>query len=119
MRNTGLIIAVVVLVALVVLLFGGMGMMGFGNFGMGPGMMNGGMMGRAYNPLGGIFSLVVWAAVIIGTALVAVLLIRSNNIATSPTPPRQETPLDILKARYARGEITPEQYAQMKKELEG
>lgn len=28
-----------------------------------------------------------------------------------------QTPLDILKMRYARGEITPEQYEQMKQDL--
>jgi putative membrane protein len=30
-----------------------------------------------------------------------------------------ETPLEILKARYAGGEITREQYAQMRRDLEG
>jgi putative membrane protein len=29
-----------------------------------------------------------------------------------------ETPLDTLKKRYARGEITKEQYDQMKKDIE-
>ena len=31
----------------------------------------------------------------------------------------QETPLDILKTRYAKGEITREQFEQSKKDLEG
>lgn len=117
MRNTGLIIGIVVLIVLVVLIFGA-GMMGFGSFGMGPGMMNGGMMGGAYNPLGAALSLVVWAVVIGGIALVVVMLVRNSNTVAPPAAPR-ETPLDILKARYARGEITPEQYAQMRKDLEG
>ena len=30
-----------------------------------------------------------------------------------------ETPLEILKARYARGEISREEYEQMRQELEG
>ncbi|MFQ6109410.1 MAG: SHOCT domain-containing protein [Candidatus Aminicenantales bacterium] len=34
-------------------------------------------------------------------------------------PPSREDPLEILKRRYARGEITKEQFEQMKKDLEG
>ena len=30
-----------------------------------------------------------------------------------------QTPLEILKARYARGEISREEYDQMRKDLEG
>jgi putative membrane protein len=30
---------------------------------------------------------------------------------------RRETPLEVLKARYARGEITKEQFEQMKEDL--
>ena len=30
-----------------------------------------------------------------------------------------QTPLDILKARYARGEIGREEYEQMRRDLEG
>jgi putative membrane protein len=30
-----------------------------------------------------------------------------------------QTPLEILKARYARGEITREEYEQMRRDLEG
>jgi putative membrane protein len=35
-----------------------------------------------------------------------------------PAPSRQ-TPLEILKARYARGEIGREEYEQMRRDLEG
>jgi putative membrane protein len=31
--------------------------------------------------------------------------------------PQAETPLDILKARYARGEIGKEEYERMRREL--
>jgi len=123
MKNTGLVIGIGLVLVLLVLLFGGMGMMGFGGFGMGPGMMNGapysgGMMNGMFNPLGGWLSLLVGAILIGGIVLVVASLVRSNNVMAPSTPPR-ETPLDILKARYAKGEITKEQYDQMRKALEG
>ncbi len=34
------------------------------------------------------------------------------------TPTQNESHLDILKKRYARGEITKEEYERMKKDLE-
>jgi uncharacterized membrane protein len=37
---------------------------------------------------------------------------------SGPTQTNQ-TPLEILKARYARGEISGEQYEQMRRDLEG
>ena len=37
---------------------------------------------------------------------------------TSPAQ-NHETPLEILKARYARGEISREEYEQMRQDLEG
>ena len=37
---------------------------------------------------------------------------------TGPAQPG-ETPLEILKARYARGEITREEYEQMRQDLNG
>jgi uncharacterized membrane protein len=35
------------------------------------------------------------------------------------TAQNSQTPLDILNARYARGEITREEHAQMRQDLEG
>ena len=55
----------------------------------------------------GIIALFVWA------------LSNSSN-RRHPTHlnfPQQETPLDILKRRYAKGEITKEQFDQMKKDI--
>jgi hypothetical protein len=37
---------------------------------------------------------------------------------TPGLPTNQETPLEILKMRYARGEITKEQYLEMRSVLE-
>ena len=35
------------------------------------------------------------------------------------TPTHNEGPLDILKKRYAKGEVAKEEYERMKKDLEG
>ncbi len=131
MRNTGSIVAVVLIVLLAVLLLGGMGMMGLGGYGMmGPGMMGGyggyggygGMMGGfgaqgfAYNPLGAILSLVFWAFIIIGIILLAVWLVR-NAGRTGLSAPPSDLALDVLRARYAKGEITKEQFEEMRRTL--
>ncbi len=81
----------------------------------------GGMMGGWMGPrfgggwgLGWLFPLVFWGAIITGI----VFLVRGagQNGAVSP-PPRGETALDILKKRYARGEITREEFEEMKRDL--
>lgn len=129
MKSTGTIVAIVLIVVFAVLLLGGAGMMGFGGFGMmGPGMMGGyggygGMMGGygnqfgfGFNPIGAIISLVVWALVIGGIVLLVVWLVR-NAGRTTLGAASGESPLDILKARYAKGEITKEQFDSIKRDL--
>ncbi len=71
----------------------------------------------------GMFELLICAVVLVGAgaiALVAFFLISPNrrNARAASSSPSSETPLDVLKARYARGEISQEQYEQMKKNLE-
>ncbi len=41
------------------------------------------------------------------------------QIAQTSSAPTSHTPLEILKARYARGEITREEYDQVRRDLEG
>lgn len=114
MKNTATLVAIVLIVVLTVLLLGSVGMMGFGM--MGPGMMGYGgygmMGGWGYNPFGWVLALVFWALVIAGIVLLVVWLARS----VSRTP--SDAALEILKARYARGEISKEQFEEMKKVLE-
>lgn len=43
---------------------------------------------------------------------------RPQSNQTGPAQTGQ-TPLELLKARYARGEISREQYDQMRRDLEG
>lgn len=118
MKNATTLIIIVLVLVLAVLLLGGAGMMGWGGFGMmGPGMMGGygGMMsGWGYNPIGWLVSLVFWALVIGGVVWLVVWLAR-----TAGGTPRSDSAIEILRARYARGEITKEQFDQMRKDLEG
>lgn len=59
----------------------------------------------------------MWIVIILLVALLIYLFIRSTK---QPSPPREagaETPLDIAKKRYARGEITKAEFEEMKKDL--
>lgn len=126
MKDVGTILGIILVVVLALLLFGGVGMMGFGGFGMG-GMMGGyggygGMMGGygpqgfGFNPIGAIISLVFWALIIGGIVLLVVWLVR-NAGRTALGASSGDAPLDILKARYAKGEITKEQFDAIKRDL--
>ena len=53
--------------------------------------------------------------------IVVVLLLRvvtGNGGSSGSSSNHQQSPLEILKARYARGEIDEEEFSRRKKELE-
>ena len=58
---------------------------------------------------------VLLALVIAGVVWLVVTLLKKSGGAIGSSP--RETPLDILKARYAKGEITKEQFEEMKKDI--
>jgi len=62
--------------------------------------------------LGPVLMVVFGAAVIVGI----VFLIRWLVIRSSPAE-KEDSALDILKRRYARGEISGEEYQMMKEDL--
>lgn len=72
-------------------------------------MMNGtgSMMGGM-----GIFPVVFWILILVGVYFIikSVSANKTNN---------DETPLDIINKRYAKGEIDSETYQRMKNELNG
>lgn len=75
-------------------------------------MWNGvGGMGWGWIGLGLIHMVAFWAVVI----LIVVALVRW--LAGDERPFSEVRPIDILKARYAKGELTREQFEQMKREL--
>jgi len=67
--------------------------------------------------MGGLGMLLVWALVIAG--VVWAVRAASGPSQHYPPPTLPDTALDILKKRYARGEITKEQFEEMKRDLEG
>ena len=113
-RDVAIIVGVIIVVVLLFGLLGG-GMMGFG--GMWPGMM-GGFNGPGYGLGGGVLMMLFWVLIIGGIVLLVAWLGRQTG-SVPPTGTGQEsTALEILKRRYARGEITREQFEQMRHDLE-
>ncbi len=96
-KDSTLWILIALLVA-AVLLFSGGGMMGFDmGFGMG---------------FGFIIMVLFWGAII----WLVISLINAGTQKSEETP---ESALTILKKRYARGEVTKEQYLEIEKDLTG
>ncbi len=82
------------------------------------------MFGAGMMLFGGLLFLAFWGVIIAGAIWLVVTLIRASQGQTplalpptpSPTSPPQ-TPLEILKLRYAKGEITKEQFEEMRRNL--
>jgi len=108
-RDVAITVAVVVLIILLLGLLAGGGMMGAGMMGYGA---------YFFSPLWGILTLVLWILVIVGIVLLVAWLLRRRP-ATARGPDTGSTnALDLLRERYARGEITREEYEQMRRDLE-
>ncbi len=80
---------------------------GFGGFGL----------------VGSLLSLVITVGLIIGIVWLVIWIVRrlSSNqkmsLSQSGLPDNMKSPLDILKVRYARGEITRDEYQDMLTDL--
>ena len=75
--------------------------------------------GRGYGMMdnwfgGGIFMLLFWGVIIIGGFFLVRYLIRQSQTAARAT---ENTAMEILKQRYARGEINDEEFEKMKAKL--
>lgn len=119
-RSIWMIIAVLIGLGLLV---GGflLSRSGWSLFGYGPNMMDGnfgfGMMNGF--GFGGIFTIFFWVAIIgLGVWLVSSLVSRTNSQPPSNSGASPDSALDILKKRYARGEITKEQFEEMRRTLD-
>jgi putative membrane protein len=63
---------------------------------------------------GGMF---MWIVFLIVLGLLVYFIVQSRQ-GRGPLSSQQESPMDILKRRYAKGEITREDFERMKKDLE-
>jgi putative membrane protein len=125
MKNTNWsIVAVLGIIILATILVGAnlLGNQNYGGWGMmGPGMMNG--WGFGFGLIGmilmwlipvGILSLVILGI----TGLVRGLTSSNQGTTLPPRVDGQSTPREILQSRYARGEITREQYFEILADLD-
>lgn len=83
-------------------------------------MMGTGMLGGGFGLIGMLLYLLVFVGVIIGVIFLAIWLVRRVGGSGSDTFSQiadRQSPQEILKTRYARGEITREQYELMKQDL--
>ena len=62
--------------------------------------------------LGGIIMIIFWGG------LIALVVWGIKKLTERSTPAHKQGPLDVAKDRYARGEITREQFEQIKKDLQ-
>jgi putative membrane protein len=86
---------------------------GYGNWHMGPGMMDGWGMGW----FGGIFMIVIWVLVIVGLVFLIKWLVQSTKGESRSVESASSRSLDILKERYARGEIDKQEFEEKKRDL--
>jgi len=79
---------------------------------MGPGMMGGWGMGW----FGGIFMMIFWVLILVGLIFLIKWLIQSTNRVKSDAG-NSNRAVEILKERYARGELDKVEFETMKLDL--
>ncbi|MBI5031937.1 MAG: hypothetical protein HZB51_15510 [Chloroflexi bacterium] len=105
MYKLGIILVIVLGIAAAMWL-GGAGMMGYGGFGMDSGMMSG--IVTTIAP--------IYLALIIAAGVVVILLVLAHK-PKHAVAVTSGSALDISKARYAKGEITKEQFDTINRDL--
>jgi putative membrane protein len=83
---------------------------------MGPGMRDWGHWGYGMGWFWNIIMVVFWIAVIVGIIFLIRWLVISTGTAGRAAR-SEDSPLEILKKRYARGEIDKEEFEEKKKDL--
>ncbi len=78
--------------------------------GYGPGMMGWGFFGI----IGMFMMFIFWALVIVGLILFIRWMLKAGSWAAGQ---QADTPLDILKIRYARGEIDKQEFEEKSRDL--
>ncbi len=77
---------------------------------------NGAGFGRWFSGEGGIMGLFITALIIIITAVLIIKSVRSQQSVNSKTIDKQDS-LEILKIRFAKGEINDQEFKNMKEML--
>ncbi len=74
--------------------------------------------GHAHDLIISGVTLLFWAAVVFGlVVLISWYVGRQTNHQAESSNQTTQDPIDIAKARYARGEITKAEFSQLKKDL--
>ncbi len=79
----------------------------------GPHMWDGGWWGMFFGPL----MMIVFIAAIVVVVVLMVRWLGGTGRGTAPHPPPGRTPLDILKERFAQGEIDKEELEERRRAL--
>jgi len=85
----------------------------YGNWNMGRWMMGGWGMGW----FGMIFMIIFWALIIVGLVALVKWLVQSTSSKSHSGLSESLKAMDILKERYAKGEITHDEFESMKKDI--
>lgn len=72
------------------------------------------MAGMGFMMLG---MLLFWVAIIVLAVLLIKALFSTGKSTAKPSEQKESSALEVLELRYSRGEITREQFVQMKKDL--
>ncbi|HEX8013342.1 MAG TPA: SHOCT domain-containing protein [Casimicrobiaceae bacterium] len=76
-------------------------------------MFNG--MGGGFFGFGGVFMILFWVLVIVGIVVLVKWMADQSHAGGGS---RDKSAIEILRERYARGEINREEYEQKKRDLE-
>jgi putative membrane protein len=68
---------------------------------------------------GGGFNMIVWPLIIVVLVVGVIWFMRSPSYSRAGRPEQRSLGLDILKERYARGEINRDEFLQKKQEISG
>jgi putative membrane protein len=79
------------------------------------------MIGHGYGLMGGfgfLWMIVFWIVIVAAVAFAVKLLIDATRSSRDRRQPPTDSAMEVLKRRYAAGEITKAQYEQVKKDLQ-